>query len=693
MDKINHYSIENPATCYDEESLTVLQLCGRLAAKVNECVGEFNRHVEKVVDKLAEQDKAIAEGFSSKMVEHVNDWLDAHPEATTTVQPGSLGLGHFQHDTLLHIENSYITPVMCGAVGDGVTDDSAAFERMFTDFAGHKAFIPAGTYKITRPLVAHNSVYGETGSKILFYPENGGTAITVAGERTQLCADAACSITDKIMVVEGFNFSDQVKPGDRLYMDAGVKASAYARDYNTKQDMLEVESISGNTVTFTTVPEWPEITSVSLWRMDFVDDIEIANLNIECMGMREWSSGILLENVHNAHIHHCSVRNFDYGQIDVRYAADVHIHDNYCAVNYADELQYGILLSYVYGGTVHGNTVNSERTAIDVSYGSQYVTVSGNTTRGNVNTHWAINCIISGNTVNSGVILLRGKKLAVLHNYVTQYEGNISAIDIMEGGNEGGHVIQGNTVYGVICIKAVMSGTRIIGNTFKASVCPVYYDTETAMIRISSAADSATPDVGVEISGNHLEYMGDGRIKYGVDLYYNTDENTHNVRIANNVIRNAVTGIYAVPRSFDDAAPCENLTIVGNDLQNVEVGIGFGRMNNTIISNNQIESAKTGGTRGIHRISVTQNVRGLSITGNLIEGFNEGLRIYDNDGVIYDSVIANNCYVNCTTRHTVSKEKVIPQAAEFAGIVGDDGNRYILSVVDGAVSATLQLEK
>lgn len=64
IDKINpHYSFENPASVYDEEALTALELAGRTASKTNEVVEDQNNLRKETAEHLTAQDKEIAENI------------------------------------------------------------------------------------------------------------------------------------------------------------------------------------------------------------------------------------------------------------------------------------------------------------------------------------------------------------------------------------------------------------------------------------------------------------------------------------------------------------------------------------------------------------------------------------------------------------------------------------------------------
>ncbi len=92
--------------------------------------------------------------------EKIHEWLDGHPEATTTVQDRSITAKKLAIGAL-----DYITPEMFGAVGDGVADDSEAIEYMFQLglVRGFKNFKFLNTYRIVSAprYIAHTFEYEE----------------------------------------------------------------------------------------------------------------------------------------------------------------------------------------------------------------------------------------------------------------------------------------------------------------------------------------------------------------------------------------------------------------------------------------------------------------------------------------------------------------------------------------------------
>jgi len=60
-----HYSFETPASVYDEEAMTALELAGRQGAKINEVINDQNALRESTEKHLEDQDKEMAGQFAS----------------------------------------------------------------------------------------------------------------------------------------------------------------------------------------------------------------------------------------------------------------------------------------------------------------------------------------------------------------------------------------------------------------------------------------------------------------------------------------------------------------------------------------------------------------------------------------------------------------------------------------------------
>lgn len=121
---LGHYAMENHPSVYDEESLTALQLCARIAGKVNEVVNAMN---------------TFADETGKTIVGEVDKWLEEHPEVTTTVMDGSIGEEKIMPDFRMSITNNYVTPAMFGASLDKTPADNATALRSAMEYANtHK---------------------------------------------------------------------------------------------------------------------------------------------------------------------------------------------------------------------------------------------------------------------------------------------------------------------------------------------------------------------------------------------------------------------------------------------------------------------------------------------------------------------------------------------------------------------------
>ena len=113
------------------------------------------------IGKLSEEVDTLNQGglnLNREFIgEQVNTWLDEHPEATTTVQDDSLDVEKLTDIAKLQVIKDYITPQMFGAVGDGVTNDTAAIQAAIDENNGATIVFPDGIYNISAPISMVNN--------------------------------------------------------------------------------------------------------------------------------------------------------------------------------------------------------------------------------------------------------------------------------------------------------------------------------------------------------------------------------------------------------------------------------------------------------------------------------------------------------------------------------------------------------
>lgn len=100
--------------------------------------------------------------------EAVAAWLNAHPEATTTVQDNSLTNKKLVIGTL-----NFVTPEMFGAVGDGIADDTASINNMLAGGDKFCLFKSGSTYKVSNILEIDSDTIIELNNCVVRSTNNG----------------------------------------------------------------------------------------------------------------------------------------------------------------------------------------------------------------------------------------------------------------------------------------------------------------------------------------------------------------------------------------------------------------------------------------------------------------------------------------------------------------------------------------
>jgi hypothetical protein len=530
----------------------------------------------------------------------------------------------------------HVTPQMHGAIGDGKADDTESLQAALN--TKKKLYLPSGVYKVTAPLTAYNDVVFEKDAYIEFYP--GGPAkacLKISGSLGRLATGIDCSFAGNILTV-GENLP--LSAGDYVYLSNDELAAPTCRSFDTKRDILQVHSVDGGVITFTSAPEH-SYANASIDKMNTVDNIVVDGAKIRCIGKYSDSYGIVLEYAKNATVRNCHVSGFDYAQINLNFCVFCDVHSNLCEVDYAEELQYGIVVHSSANVTVYGNKANSRRTAIDVTRLSNKVSVTGNTVTGSINTHSCTNTSITNNTINDGMILIRGKNCIVSGNTVSCLKR--SCIDIEEMGIEGGHVISNNIFKGYCSMKCYQSNITISGNHFIVEKVLAYTANSVnyeSVIRMMTAGTPSKMD-GVVISGNTFETVGITPL-YCIEANANM-QTISNMVVQDNIIRSFKTALY-LPQITDTVG--DNLIVKNNMLYVTDMGIVFRFVNNTQIVGNTVIGTTKGSTGISRHPCETAETVGLIIRDNFVKNFSYGVRI--NGGAdMKKAVYMDNVYQNC----------------------------------------------
>ena len=139
-EKLNAYNINADNRVSEFNAQT-----GQIQTDISELKSDLSNETIRATNRENE----IESLFTMPTQEAVNNWLNDHPEATTTVQKHSLTI-----DKMVVGALGYVTPEMFGAVGDGVTDDKVALQKCADNGGlvnlGDKTYYSSDTINITK---------------------------------------------------------------------------------------------------------------------------------------------------------------------------------------------------------------------------------------------------------------------------------------------------------------------------------------------------------------------------------------------------------------------------------------------------------------------------------------------------------------------------------------------------------------
>lgn len=142
-----------------EEEDRIAQIYNELSRMINKQNDDLKADIDverKRIDVLNDGGLIIKD----ELIENsIKTWLVEHPEATTTVQDGSIVEIKINKNFLPWIKKDFVTPQMFGGKGDGINDDTVAIQSAIN--TNKPVFLPKGTYKITNTIRTTNDFYCE----------------------------------------------------------------------------------------------------------------------------------------------------------------------------------------------------------------------------------------------------------------------------------------------------------------------------------------------------------------------------------------------------------------------------------------------------------------------------------------------------------------------------------------------------
>lgn len=348
----------------DEEILTttVFYIDVETASRSNDDIAEDENY-----DILLSLIKNATNIKKEEVASSVKEWLDEHPEATTTVQDESITLAKLNSDVKNFIRGGNINVMDFGAVGDGVTDDREAIENAVASLADDGVLVfPKGHYMIKSfpegfvgTTYFNSTIFGITNKKNVVIDLNGSTIEVCENGYVRYCLF-------RFNDCENFAIKNGILKGDRMAHDYTTVNSTHewgcgvlvgSSKYSSRTDATNSEEFAEPTANKC----YGQIVNLEIY--DFTGDgITINN------GLAPGKVEVV-----DCNIHHCRRQGITIGDSDVVVVNRCHIHhigtfDNIVGAS----PQSGIDIEAEMG-TYHVSSVDIQNTLIEDTCGYNIV--------------------------------------------------------------------------------------------------------------------------------------------------------------------------------------------------------------------------------------------------------------------------------------------------------------------------------
>lgn len=502
-----------------------------------------------------------------------------------------------------------------GAVGDGVTDDTAAIQAAIDAVVttGQKLYVPAGTYIITDELVANGSlkIFGDGASSVLDCSglSSGTTALTIQGSvsattTTMSAYVATNSRTFSVASSSGFAYGDMIK------ITSTESFSLVDTNYK-KGELGFVESVSVGSITLNAgLKTSYNSGTITVAKVNAIENPIVADLKIIGPGDSAPNYGIRVDYAKHPICRNVELIDFEDQAFAYSYCDSGSI--SACRVTNCSGIANGV--GYAFGLDLltqfsHVTDCVASYVSCGFSTGGYYPVwnsvvngnsfYGGNSTRPLIQTHSnGANTVVSNNTVSSGQI------------GIGMFAFGCTVI---------GNTVFGQAQYGIYFIDDGVLNGQIIGN--KTLNC--YRG-----VGVGSYAVSGTPNMLIE--GNQLMNCTANGISCGAA----------NAMIVNNVMKNVSPGILY---TGNGPATIENNVIQDVTAASQAYGIyvipSAANTENIYVRNNRIEEIDVTGVI-VRCVIITSDCKYAYVTGNVFD-MNIALANYIDDTGI-GTIIAGN---------------------------------------------------